>query len=214
MKIKLELTIKKAAAVGFATIALSVALPSHALLISYDFTATQSSATGMATSGSIADIAQGFNTISGSFNYDTSTPDTLPSSTQASYATGSILLNEFSQPSILSRATVEAGSSFNRFQVEEVAANLDTIQIRLIDSSASAFSSDQLPTMLSLSSFNSAFVRFLDFNDNATQILSQVDFTIDTLQPSNNNTVSVPEPTAIGLILSALAGIRLLRRNK
>jgi hypothetical protein len=152
---EMRLTVKISAFFVLFLMATSVARAVSAEVVTFSFTAERGRTVGGPLSaGSLAEIANGFPVISGSFSHDLSAIDTNSDPMRGQYDTGSIKVNEFSLGA-MGRPGVSLANDF--FARDPLTISIRTSEhevfINLVDLMATAFDSDALPAALELESF-------------------------------------------------------------
>ncbi len=178
----------------------------HAALVSYNFTAELTSATGTPTGGSLVDTADGFLIITGSVSYDTAAAPNLSAPNYQSYLTGTIEIDQFSVTSLFQYAYSQDNSGQN-FGIVHQGIGGPTTLFHLQDSSNSLYTGLDLPAAL----FLTEPVAEIIFSEGLLGSDPSVTFTITSL---NSPVSAVPIPGALPLFMGGLAGLAVIRRRK
>ena len=177
----------------------------QAAIVSYNFTADRIFVIGTPTSGSLAETAASFATISGTISYDTATPN-VGVFGFGSYSTGSLLFDQFGLPGGGSYSTTTANNLFGYDGLSltyGLSSERLTVNASFIDSTRTLLSSAALPLFLSLTDpFASIIISQGRRRDRST-----VSFNLTSLS-------AVPLPGALPMLLGTLAGATFLRRRR
>lgn len=216
--------------VFFISLALQLAsTPAKAALVQFAFTGAQFSVDDAAgaPAGSYFQQASGLSVISGILQFDTNalTPQGSSPIFQAYAGPIDILLDQFSTanpdtPINLSSVVDQApgvggdqfGGNFDGAYTNGVGF-YDTVSFQFFDSTGTAFSSQSLPSNLSLSDFTSLriFISTRFFDGNNANSISTVTFSLTSLTTISD--MAVPLPGAIIFFLTGAAGLFLSRRK-
>jgi hypothetical protein len=157
--------------------------------------------------------------IAGTVVYESTTPDIQPDPTFAVYSgavgSGAFMFGSYSATGSSGSITVQLGTSSDSFEafVGSVTGApvgsfaVTDLGLRLEDSSATVFPDDSLPTSLDLADFDIARAT-IGFDDGNSFALVLADLSALSVTP-----VSVPEPSAAGLVAGAFAWFAWRRRR-
>lgn len=183
---------------------LSALSMAHAAVVSYNFTADLSSVFRTPSSGSTAETAAGFSSISGTFSYDTSATNNGLFGFGL-YDTGSIIINEFAIPAGGSATSATANNffGFDTFDLTyTVPSDRFAVSLNFVDSSQTLLSSSDLPLFLFLTD-PLATISFIDIRRRRSAF---VNFDLTSISP-------VPLPGAISMMIGSLIGFAFIRRK-
>jgi hypothetical protein len=197
---------------AFAAAASLLSAPASAAVLTFNFTAVRTLVLGTPPPGSVTAAAEGLETITGAFSYDNSVAASVSDPTFARYATGSIVINEFSTAGTRAPLKTEVlnsagGDSFS-IGPSVGATGVDRIDILLQSTETTPFNSTALPTAFNISQFN--VINILRFT---TSFTAQADYRFTSISQAPS-VAEVPLPAALPLFVAGLAGLGMIRRRK